>query len=447
VRAWADRHCPQDGDEAYRCNIALRPPSDLAPYYWATLFVFSPELENPLVHARWRASDGGMLRDRQKGVAYWLRDFHRDLMWADVLGGRTVGRALVGLGGIVMLLAVLSGILIHRKLLSEWFTYRRQRSPRLKWKDAHNVIGLWGLPFHVMIAFTGAFIGIVALLLPVMGFLVAKGDTDGLMAALGFDETAHSGVQAQMLNWDEALARHHPQTGAGVELVSVNHWGDDSARALVIYSEHQRLSQGRTEEISFTTGALQPGGGLDADHPVQRVLTALTPLHYGTYGGVSLKLLYFVLGLSLAMMCLLGIWVWLARRRETGVGQRSAVFYLRIERFSSGVAVGLLYASLAVIYFDTWYRGDEYARLRALGGCFFISWICVVIVAWVTPSPRVFIRLGLLLLALLLVVLPVIDLLTLGGAVLVSNATVGAFYCSFLFLAALCCWGGYKLQS
>ncbi len=54
----------------------------------------------------------------------------------------------------IMLVALVSGIVTHRRLFVDFFTFRRRADQR-GWLDAHNVTGVLALPFHVMITYTG----------------------------------------------------------------------------------------------------------------------------------------------------------------------------------------------------------------------------------------------------------------------------------------------------
>jgi len=49
-----------------------------------------------------------------------------------------------------------------------------------------------------------------------------------------------------------------------------------------------------------------------------RIFGMITPLHYGTYGGVALKLIYAALGAGLTVIVASGGNIWLARQREQG---------------------------------------------------------------------------------------------------------------------------------
>ena len=65
------------------------------------------------------------------------------------------GRWIVGTCALVMLVALVSGIVTHRRIFADFFTFRRPRRSQRGWLDAHNVFGVLALPFHLMITYTG----------------------------------------------------------------------------------------------------------------------------------------------------------------------------------------------------------------------------------------------------------------------------------------------------
>ena len=74
------------------------------------------------------------------------------------------GRWLAGAAAMFMLVAIVSGVITHKKIFVDFFTFRwgkRQRS----WLDAHNSLSVFGLPFHFMITYTGL-VTLMALYMP-----------------------------------------------------------------------------------------------------------------------------------------------------------------------------------------------------------------------------------------------------------------------------------------
>src|SRR5690606_16471835 len=71
--------------------------------------------------------------------------------------GRTsrVGRWLIGVLGFAMLVVLVSGIFTHRRLWRDLFVFRPASSRQRTWTDAHNVMSVLALPFHLVIVCTG----------------------------------------------------------------------------------------------------------------------------------------------------------------------------------------------------------------------------------------------------------------------------------------------------
>ncbi|MEM1051179.1 MAG: PepSY-associated TM helix domain-containing protein [Pseudomonadota bacterium] len=326
--------------------------------------------------ARYSTATGEELAYRTSGANRLLYDLHRDLAWPDVLGGRQVGRIIVGLVGIAFLLLILSGIIAHTKFTKELFTLRFLKSVRLKWQDSHKVLGLWTSPFAFIIALTGAFLGVIALLLPLLAFVTIKGDQEKLIAELGLEQPQAVGIAAPMIPADEIGPRAHPETGNPLTYIRYNNWGDQNATATLTYKAERRLLYADNLTVNAVTGEQQAGQDIFLTNgPFAYILATFSPLHYGTYGGVFLKIIYFVLGMSIAIMSALGNMMWIERRRHGGEGEKSDRYYAILSAINTGVCAGLPLAAVAVLGFDKLWWGTEVARYSGMVWFFFGAWI------------------------------------------------------------------------
>jgi len=69
-----------------------------------------------------------------------------------------LGYWIVGLAAMIMLVALASGVIMHRKLFRELFTFRPNKSTQRSVLDLHNLTGVVALPFHFFFALTGLII-------------------------------------------------------------------------------------------------------------------------------------------------------------------------------------------------------------------------------------------------------------------------------------------------
>jgi hypothetical protein len=97
----------------------------------------------------------------------------------------------------------------------------------------------------------------------------------------------------------------------------VEHPGETGQHASVALITPGRLSRG---ELVVVGGDARPLGevGYESGSVGLRVLSTMTPLHFGWFGGWPVKVAYFLLGLGLTAVTSSGVAIWLARRRDKG---------------------------------------------------------------------------------------------------------------------------------
>ncbi|PAX16108.1 hypothetical protein CLI92_10755 [Vandammella animalimorsus] len=117
------------------------------------------------------AATGEPLTPRQTRGGSFLYRFHFELyglprLWA---------RCLVGIATMMMFVAIVSGVITHKKIFSDFFTFRPGKGQR-SWLDAHNASAVLALPFHIVITFSGLLL-LANMLMPWPTQTVYKGDT------------------------------------------------------------------------------------------------------------------------------------------------------------------------------------------------------------------------------------------------------------------------------
>jgi len=93
---------------------------------------------------------GRELGVRETRGGFFLYRMHFDLHYISVRWARY----LVCVAALAMLVAILSGVVTHKKIFTDFFQMRFGKGQR-SWLDAHNATGVLALPFHVMITYTG----------------------------------------------------------------------------------------------------------------------------------------------------------------------------------------------------------------------------------------------------------------------------------------------------
>lgn len=363
-------------------SLSLNLPTPKEPYYAAFAWV-RPEgaRSSELISRRWHPYTGKVLAERGDGFVHWLVDFHRNLMLE-----RTLGRALVGLGGVLLLLSILSGVVTHRKILREMFTWRLDRSVRLKWQDSHKAIGVWGLPFHIMIAFTGAWLGLIVVLLPIVAMISFKGDQGAVIAAVTGPQVQAAGVRAEMYSIDTAASEVADRIGAKPESVRFLHWGDANGEYRFLYRPKGVLIDQSPVVVKAVSGEILKPELTSQPGISHRVLAAMTTLHYALFAGLWMKFLYALLGLLLSIVTATGLMMWLERRVHGNEGRSPPIVYTALARTTVGVCAGMGLASFAIFHADKLLNVYPEGRMAAVGTAYFGVWAAALVYAWLRGS-------------------------------------------------------------
>ncbi len=226
------------------------------------------------------------------------------------------GMILVSALGAMLCALIISGLLSHPRLFKDAFHFRRKGNARLEQTDLHNRLSVWGAPFHIMIAVTGAFFGLASLLSWVAAESFFEGDTEAVIEEVygGHPELGPSEgplAIAQAVRQTLAMA---PEDARPI-YVTIEHPDTDEEHIIVgthypdrlIYAE-QFLFSGEGEflnKVGFSDGA-----------PGRQAIFSVYRLHFGHFGGIGVKLLYLVLGLALTVIAVSGINIWLAKRKH-----------------------------------------------------------------------------------------------------------------------------------
>jgi hypothetical protein len=230
----------------------------------------------------------------------------------------TLGFTLVGIAGVLLTALIISGFLAHPRIFRDAFAFRWNRSPRLAQADLHNRLSVWASPFHLAIALTGAFIGLSIAFLFVVGLLFYDGDREKAGDALASGDLPADERPAPLADFGAALATlraAHP----GVEPFSVIvHEPGTRGQFIDITAElPRRLVYGERWRFDAEGSLIEKEGWSDGAIGKQ-IYISTYKVHFGSFGGLPVKLAYFAFGLGLSVVSISGFNIWLIRRRDRG---------------------------------------------------------------------------------------------------------------------------------
>jgi uncharacterized iron-regulated membrane protein len=263
----------------------------------------------PGIDRGWDADASGNLV--VENTARWT-DFVGDLHMTLTMP-RPWGGIVVGIIGVALFALLLSGILSHPRIFRDAFALRLGGSARLREADLHNRLSVWGLPFHLAVTLTGAFFGLSMLLVMVVAWAGYGGDTARVTQVLEGPRIPADPAPATFPDIAAMLA----QVQGYPTFVGVENPGTAGQHVLVEATVPGRLIRGEQFYFDGRGKKLAKGGFADGALGLQ-AYSAAASLHFGTFGGIPVKLLYGVLGLALSVISAGGITIWLIRRRDRG---------------------------------------------------------------------------------------------------------------------------------
>lgn len=358
------------------------------------------------------STTGDALSGRATGGGQTLYQMHYALHYLPT----NVAYWIVGICSMFMLLAIVTGVVIHKKIFKDFFTFRPQKGQR-SWLDMHNLLSVTALPFHFMITYSG----LIFFAFTYMPLVVVSSYGTGEDAERKFfDELFAESDKVERANTTANLA----PLSAMVAIAEM-HWGENQVRYLDIDNPgdaNARVSIGRqldsplraSPELVFdgVTGELLNDKAAATSTP-RTVRDTFLGLHEGLFANTALRWLYFLSGLLGTAMIATGMILWTVKRRPAQLKKANGPDFGHrlVESLNLGTIVGLPIAIAAYFWANRLLPVDFTARSDWEVHVMFLVWLATLLYPLTRQIMRGWVDL-LWLAALAYGVLPVINAMT-----------------------------------
>lgn len=280
------------------CEIAVSPLQPFSFFIYDTAFESGTRVQEIFLHPATAAiadSRGGSA-DIQNNFMGWLSKFHNSFHL-----GKT-GEWLLGFFALIFLLSIVTGIILFGKsilavLLFKKMAYRKS--------NLHQLIGVYALVFNLMIAVTGFWMQRYVFK---KDFYQSYNYTPVLKASpplpFSFD-SAYGQIKKQYPDFT-ARVIYFAQSNKSKTAV----YGSRRSNAYV----HSK----KFADVIFldSAGAVAKTRFINEIDAADRYDIINSQLHMGKYGGTGIKIIYFVFGLSGALLSITGFLIWYRRRKK-----------------------------------------------------------------------------------------------------------------------------------
>ncbi|RNC83442.1 MAG: PepSY domain-containing protein [Winogradskyella sp.] len=297
-----------------------------------------------------------------------------------------IGIYLSGLVAFFFLFAIFTGLLTHWKnIVNKFYAFTTKGKWKQIWTNGHVSLGVITLPFQLIYAITGALLGLSILLLAPTAFLVFDGDTNEVIkvvrpdAAIKYDENAKVADKAFTFNSAYESVQNEIEDLDVVYLYTRNYGKVDGTIAANV-ADNKGIGSDGSFIYSVNDGEL-----IKATRPVTRsyttgALAVLIKLHYATYGGIFLKIIYFILAMFTCYIILSGVLIWRTARDNNKYTVKQKRFHHRVTKFYLAVTLSM-FPSIGIIFLaNKLVPLETVNRILYVNSAFFIGWLVLILI-------------------------------------------------------------------
>lgn len=375
------------------------------------------------------------VRDTKAGEFFYY--FHFSLHYLP----STLGRWIVGLCAMFGLVAILTGVIIHKRIFSDFFTFRWGKGQR-SWLDAHNAFSVFGLPFYFMILYTG----LVTLMFTYMPW--------GKMAVYPDQQDSHEIIEKMTVRLDPSLNSGTNSTAADFAPMLAKArelWGTENIGRIIVSQPGKTnaqvaIARGDAERVSISpqyilfdgaTGALLQIN--DTASKAAGSWALVYSLHLGRFAQSFGRFLYFLLSLAGAAMVATGMVLWAVKRRQKLKDAKPSFGLRFLEKGNVACMAGLIIAIPTFFIANRLLPADFPNRSDWEIHCFFICWMLSVLHAFLNSASKAWTE-QLKFAALLILSLPFFNAFTTDRGLITSlenhDVVFATFDAVFILLSA-----------
>lgn len=309
---------------------------------------------------------------------------------------------VIGIVSMLYALALISGVVVLLpSLVKDLFVVRFGRNAKRLWLDLHNLLGLASLPFHVVIALSAAVFCLHDWVYDAQGRWAYP---QGLRAVEAQAQVPRTPVTLDRAAWrmPSQLAADAAGTVPGFAATALDYRGLGTPKASVFVAgaedrHFKRRPRTGIVVLDPATGAvvqdaMAPGQG----SALARTVVAFFALHFGSYGGEPVRVLYAVLGVMGALLFYTGNVLWIESRSKRLRGQQgedpSGVQQPRhvrcVAALNLGVCLGCVAGLPSALVAARWLAGTGLSLGWVLQGTYYAVFAACVAYAFARGAQR-----------------------------------------------------------
>ncbi len=234
----------------------------------------------------------------------WILEMHHTL-----LAGH-FGIAVAGIFAILLFFLGVTGMWLYRDFFRHLFRLRWGNSARIFFSDLHKLVGISSVVFNLILGFTGAWWNLSHFI----GHLVEEHPKSS--------EAERAPVEWASL---EAMLTDASRRIEGFQATYLG-FPDTPDETFLFFGHHRDAGVLRSQHgstISYSSdGSFLESSDIRKASAWAQIYDSFVPLHYGTFGGWPIRVLWCLGGLAPGTLAISGSFIWWSRRRRAGSSLR-----------------------------------------------------------------------------------------------------------------------------
>lgn len=334
-------------EEPYLCDIIYKVEEDQLSYVFANPYTGKIQGESAIT----------------------IQRFFRDLHYFLFIPFQ-VGNFLVLLFGFLLLISLVTALLFYKKWWRKLFELKTGKGPLVFFRSMHRLVGLWSIPFTLLFSITGIW------------YFMERANVGGIGSQVNPSPPPLAVMPSSQkvplekdisysIDYDRAILLAKKEI-PGLEVGNIYVPGKQTEILGLVGKSHVPLVRQRANRVYVDLRSYEVVFSQNAEEisTAMWINDVADPLHFGYWGGLATKIIYFILGLGISSLVLSGIWISMKR---TAIKRQENGHPLGIWQYVNWVVYGIILLFMYISLIDRYKASFKALSIISLGWLVFIG--------------------------------------------------------------------------
>lgn len=301
---------------------------------------------------------------------------------------------LVGIAASFLFFVLITGVVLHKHLFKNPLRFKQGTNYR-SWLDGHKLIGVVGLPFHFMIAYSGLLFMMFIYFPWIISSFYGAGQEnkermfDDIFSAI--ETPVATGKKSELVDFS-LIWKQLEQKGLhdSIAFIEVLHPHDENSQ-IKLYSANENMLSNAHKQWVFHGVSAEYLAHKNANETLPQAIRDLfLALHEGLFANTFVRWLYFLFGLLGSAMIATGLILWIKKRQKKQIKMYGALApgSVVVERLNVATIVGLISAIGVYFAANRFLPLDLPERAQWEVHLMFLTWVLLFVHAFVQKRKR-----------------------------------------------------------